>query len=77
MTYLKDEYVRSYRCKVMKYLICRGHGESQLGRENIALKPMCHFKSYLILVTFMPSLCKFKSWIKELGNFLQKNKSLI
>lgn len=44
----------------------------ELGRENIALKPVCHFKSYLILVTFMPSFFKFKPCLKVLGNFLQK-----
>lgn len=74
MTYLKDEYVGSYFCKiVLKYLLYKGHEKNQRWEEKTALKSVCHFKSYLILVTFMPSCYKFRSWIKVLGHFLQKS----
>lgn len=48
-------------------------GKSQSEEGKTALKSVCHFKSYLILVTFMPSLYKFKPWIKVLRNFMQKS----
>lgn len=71
MTYLKDEYVGSYLCKIV--LICKAMGKSQVRKEKTALKSVCHFKSYLVLVTFMPSLYKFKPWIKVLRNCMQKS----
>lgn len=65
--------VRSYWCEiVLKYLNYSQAMGKELGRENIALKPVCHFKSYLILVTFMPSLYKFQPWIKVLGIFCKR-----